>query len=176
MPAKQIEKCYNNIISLHRDNIDYWTNVEKDVMNTVESLINHQEQIRMFTKLPVSHLKITQKFPDIKDQLLHRLHDLSLQFESKLVEYLDKFSVQSEAITDLCSRCLEESLTVSPASVTEPRPGEVSLASKVETCYRLSRLYSSIELGLSTWIENRHSEKRAWRIKEELSKVILLQQ
>lgn len=174
MPAKQIEKCFNTIISLHRDNIDYWTNMEKDVMKTIESLINHQDQIRMFTKLPVSHLKITQKFPDIKDQLLHRLHDLSLQFESRLVEHVDKFSAQSEAVTDLCSRCLEESLTVAPASVTEPRPGDLSLASKVETCYKLSRLYSSTELGLSSWIESRHSEKQVWRIKEKLSKVILL--
>ena len=174
MPAKQIEKCYNTIISLHRDNIDYWTNVEKDVMKTVESMINHQEQIRMFTKLPVSHLKITQKFPDIKEQLLHRLHDLSLQFESRLVSHVDKLSAQSEAVADLCSRCLEESLTMTPASVTETRPGELSLASKVETCYRLSRLYSSVEIGLTSWLENRHSEKQVWRIKEELSKVMLL--
>ena len=174
MPAKQIEKCYNTIISLHKDNIDYWTNVEKDVMKTVESLINHQDQIRMFTKLPVSQLNITQKFPDIKDQLLHRLHDLTLQFESKLVEYLEKFLAQSEAVNDLCSRCLEESLTVSPSSVTEPRPGELSLASKVEICHKLSRLYSNIELSLSTWLENRHSEKQSWRIKHELSKVTLL--
>ena len=174
MPAKQIEKSYNSLVSLHRDNMEYWTIVEKDVMKTVESLINHQDQIRMFTKLPVSHLKIAQKFPDIKDQLLHRLHDLTLQFESKLVEHLDKFSAQSEAVNDLCSRCLEESLTVSPSSISEPRPGEVSLAAKVETCYRLSRLYSSIELTLSTWLENRHSEKQTWRIRQELSKVILL--
>ena len=174
MRAKQIEKCYNTIIALHRDNIDYWTNVEKDVMKMVESLINHQDQIRMFTKLPVSHLKITQKFPDIKDQLVHRLHDLTLQFESKLVEYLEKLTAQSEAINELCSRCLEESLTVSPSAVTEPRPGERSLASKVEICHLLSRLYSSIELSLSTWLETRHSEKQSWRIKQELSKVILL--
>ena len=125
MPAKQIEKCYNNILSLHRDNIDYWTNVEKEVMKTVESLINHRDQIRMFTKLPVEHLKITKQFPEVKDQLLQRLHDLALQYESRLGQHRDKFTSQSDVISELAIRCQEESLTVPPSSLTETRPGKL---------------------------------------------------
>ena len=108
----------------------------------------------MFTRLPVDHLKITKQFPEVKDQLLQRLHDLALQYESRLGQHRDKFTSQSDVISKLAIRCQEESLTVPPSSLTETRPGELSLAARVEMCYRLSRLYSSLRLNLFTWLEN----------------------
>ena len=66
----------------------------------------------MFTRLPVDHLKISKQFPEIKDQLLQRLHDLALQYESRLDEHRDKFTSQSDVISELAIRCQEEVLII----------------------------------------------------------------
>ena len=169
MTVKQIEKCFQKLTEQHQANVEYWSEVDKDVVKTVDSIVNHQEQMAMFSKLDVSRMKITKEFPDIKERLLHRLSNLTLAHQTKLEEHLDTFSGQSRVISELCSKCLESSLSVSASVVSEDRPGDCSLAAKVEQCYKLSRLYNQIEMNLETWLENRHSDKGVWGIKDALS-------
>ena len=49
MTVKQIEKCYQKIIDQHQANIEYWREVDKDVVKTVDSVVNHQEQTALHT-------------------------------------------------------------------------------------------------------------------------------
>ena len=174
MTVKQIEKISSKVSISHKENLEYWSGVEKDVIKTVDSVLNHREQMEMFSKLDISRLELYQEFPDVKDDLLRKLSNLTLQFETKLLEYSEIFSKQTESIKELSSRCLVESSTVEPATVIECKPGESSLAEKVESCYKLSMLYSSIDTSLSTWIECRHSDKDVWKIKDQLGKLNIL--
>merc|ERR1712227_400501 len=130
MTVKQIEKISTKVFTIHQENLEYWSRLDKDVTKTVDSFLNHREQIEM-------------------------LSNLTLQFETKLLEFSDTFSKQNEALQKLSSRCLEESSSVEQSTVIETKPGESSLAEKIESCYKLSMLYNSIDTGLTTWMECR---------------------
>lgn len=174
MTVKKIEKIYSQLLETHEDNVKYWSEQEKFIMKTVESVINHREQSSMFTDLDVSRLKISEEFPDIKNMLLEKLSNLTLQHETKLLEHSDTFSFHNRTIQDLCSQVLECSMSSSAASVTQPRHGgDSSAAVKVEQCYRLSRLYNHIDLRMQSWVEDRHSDKTVWCLSRELKTVVL---
>ena len=153
----------------HQANVEYWSDVDKDVMKTVEAVVNHQEQVTMITKMDASRMKITQEFPDIKERLLHRLSNLTMAHHTKLEDHLETLSEQSRVIQDLSSKCLESSLSLSASVVSEDRPGECSLSAKIQHCYKLSRLYNQVEMNLETWLEDRHSDRSVWGVKETLS-------
>ena len=114
----------------------------------------------------------TPGLPDEEDPDFEMLMVPSGVHQTKLEEHLETISDQSRVIHDLCSQCLESSLSVSAAAVSEDRPGDRSLAAKLEHCYQLSRLYNQIEMNLETWLENRHSDRSVWRIKDALSSLL----
>ena len=174
MTVKQIEKISTKVFTIHQENLEYWSRLDKDVTKTVDSVLNHREQIEMFSKLDINRLEVCQEFPDVKDALLQKLSNLTLQFETKLLEFSDTFSKQNEALQKLSSRCLEESSSVEQSTVIETKPGESSLAEKIESCYKLSMLYNSIDTGLTTWMECRHSDRGVWNIKDYLGKINIL--
>ena len=174
MTGKQLEKQYEKLTGIHQDNIQYWGEVEADLNKTLRSLENHSEQIETFSSLQLaSSLEITREFPRIKDQLLEKLSNLSLQLETRLGEYQDTLSQQRIVVEELAEKCLEISASLSVSQMVEVNPAELSLASKLETASQLSNLYSRLELGVSTWLEHRHRDQTVWRIHSQLSQLWL---
>eukprot|EP00092_Neocalanus_flemingeri_P013167 GFUD01014186.1.p1 GENE.GFUD01014186.1~~GFUD01014186.1.p1 ORF type:complete len:179 (+),score=53.97 GFUD01014186.1:226-762(+) len=171
MSAKQFEKTFDKMIEAHEENISSWKEMEKEVNKAVEGLINHRDQGEMFTKLDVDNLELHRSFPDIKLQLLYKLNSISLQFEAKLNEFLDTFSTQKSTLVELSSKCSSISSSILLPTMINPRPGKTCLAHQLELSHKLSRLYTSIYLGLSTWLEGRHEDKSVWSINKELSSI-----
>jgi len=171
MTAKQLEKAVDKLIESNEENISYWKDINKEVKKAVEGLINHREQEEMFDKLDVDQLEIHKNFPDIKKQLLYKVYDISLQFEAKLREFLDTLSTQKNTIEELSSQCSSISSSLPLPTLIDPRPGKACLAHQLELSHKLTRLYNSISLALSAWLEGRHQDKSVWTIHKELSKV-----
>merc|ERR1719300_1671331 len=135
--------------------------------------MNHNEQTKKFSKLTVSHLQLISQFPDIRQQLLYKLSSLSQQFETKLTEYAEIFEKQSIKLQELVNKIIQCS-SYQPIVVTSKIvPGDVTIAEKIHFCYKLSRLYQTIDLKLSSWLGKKDSQMDCWRIKDELSKVAL---
>ena len=174
MTVKQLERQYEKLTGVHQENIQYWEEVESDLNKTLESLENHSDQIQTFSSLQVSSsLEITKEFPQIKDQLLEKLSNLSLQLETKLGEYQDTLSEQRGRVEEMSEKCLEISASLPVSQMVEVKPAELSLASKLELATRLANLYNSLELGVATWLEHRHRDPAVWRIHSHLSQLWL---
>eukprot|EP00090_Calanus_glacialis_P016031 TRINITY_DN25146_c0_g1_i1.p1 TRINITY_DN25146_c0_g1~~TRINITY_DN25146_c0_g1_i1.p1 ORF type:complete len:179 (+),score=59.60 TRINITY_DN25146_c0_g1_i1:33-569(+) len=171
MSPKQFEKAFDKMIAAHEENLNYWKEMTKEVNKAVEGLINHREQGEMFSNLDVDHLELHKTFPDIKAELLYKLHSISLQFETKLSEFLETFSTQKNTLVQLSSQCSTISSSIPLANMINPKPGKTCPAHQLELSHNLARLYTSTYLGLSTWLEGRHLDKGVWKISKELSKV-----
>merc|ERR1712202_76702 len=104
-------------------------------------------------------------------RLLYKLDSIALQFETKLREFIDTFSIQKNTLSELSSQCSSISSSLPLPTLINPRPGKSCLAHQLELSHNLARLYNSIGLGLSTWLEGRHEDKSVWSINKELSSV-----
>merc|ERR1712183_729322 len=114
MTGKQLERQYDKLAGVHQENLQYWREVESDLSKTLKSLENHSEQRETFSRLQLSSsLEITKEFPQIKDQLLEKLSNLSLQLETELGEYQEILSEQRSAVEELTEKCLEISTSLS---------------------------------------------------------------
>ena len=174
MSVKQLERQYEKLAGVHQENICYWGEVESDLIRTVKSLENHTEQTQTFSSLQLSSsLEIVAEFPEIKDQLLCKLSNLSLQLERRLGEYHDTLSDQRAVVEELSEKCFDISTSLNVSQMVEVKPAEVSLASKLELASQLSQLYSRVELGLASWLEHRHQDQAVWRIQPQLSQLWL---
>ena len=174
MTGKQLERQYDKLAGVHQENLQYWREVESDLSKTLKSLENHSEQRETFSRLQLSSsLEITKEFPQIKDQLLEKLSNLSLQLETKLGEYQEILSEQRSAVEELTEKCLEISTSLSVSQMVEVKPAELSLASKLELATQLANLYNSLEVGVVTWREHRHHDQAVWRIHSHLSQLWL---
>jgi len=174
MSVKQLEKHIEKLTAQHEENIQYWTEVEGEVEKTLERFQNHSEQIETFTRLQLStSLEMMREFPDIKDQLLQKLTNLSLQFESKILEYHEVFSSQRDSMEELSEKCCEVSAQLAVIQLVEERPGDFCLSSRLEQTNKLVSLYNSLELGLACWLDQRHQDISVWRISSQLSQLSL---
>ena len=174
MTGKQLEREYDKLARVHQENLEYWKEVEADLNKTLKSLENHSEQIQTFSSLQLSSsLEITKEFPQIKDQLLEKLSNLALQLETKLGEYQETLSEQRSRVEQLTEKCLEISSCLPVSQMVEVKPGDLSLASKLELAAQLANLYNSLELGVVTWLEHRHQDQAVWRLHSQLSQLWL---
>jgi len=173
MSVKKIEKLYAEVVQMHESNRKFWSESEKDILKNVNSLMNHNEQTEKFSKLTVSHLQLISQFPDIRQQLLYKLSSLSQQFETKLTEYAEIFEEQCIKLQELVNKIIQCSSSQPITVTSEIVPGDVTIAEKIHFCYKLSRLYQTIDLKLSSWLGKKDSQMDCWRIKDELSKVAL---
>ena len=174
MTVKQLERQYDKLAGVHQENLQYWREAEADLAKTLKSLENHSEQIQTFSSLQLSSsLEITKEFPHIKDQLLEKLSNLSLQLEMKLGEYHDTLSDQRSGVEEMMEKCVEISSSLPVTQMVEVKPAELSLATKLELAVQLSQLYNSLELGVASWREHRHRDQTVWRIHSHLSQLWL---
>ena len=174
MGAKQLEKQLETVKTLHQQHTQYWAELEGELHRTLQSAGNHSEQIQTFSTLQLStRLEICREFPDIKDQLLQKLSNLSLQFELKLQEYHQTFSHQREAMEELSDKCFSLASSLPLTQLVEVRPGELCLASRLEQTNRLTNLYNSVELGLASWLDQRHQDLAVWNISSHLAQLSL---
>ena len=171
MSSKQLEKAIDKMIAVHEENLKFWRQVAKEVHKTVEGILNHREQGEMFTALGVNNMEICKAFPDIKSDLLYKLHFISLQLEFKLREFLETFSSQKNSMVELSSQCLSITSATPLPGMISAKPGKTCLAHQLELVHNLATLYSSVLLGLTTWLEGRHTDKSVWDINKELMRV-----
>ena len=172
MSPKQFVKEFNKLLNHHQENIQYWKEASREVIKTVESLINHREQLEMISKLHTNHLEIQKVFPDIKVNILYKLFSICQDTEAKLIQYLATFSSQTEKIKQLSSECAAISKNLPIADLITVKPEKMCLAHQLELADNLSLLYNSVYLGIKTWLECMHTDKNVWNVGTQLEKII----
>lgn len=138
---KQLERSLSELIQTHKENLQVWRNCNRDLEKLVAGYKNHMEQREMFLKTEISSTELAKRFPNIKDQLLHKLDAKIYDYNIKLWDSVSVLKSQKERILELSEKCRQSREGLELSDLVETKNTQLPTAQLLELCWDIDQLY-----------------------------------
>ena len=140
---KKLEKGITGLVRVHREHLEVWRSLEKELERLEASYKNHSEQRNLFIKVDLSRTELGSQFPATKDKLISKLDIKISDLDSRLRDKLEIMEDQKNLALRLSAECTKTAGEVEFGEMMSLKSVQLETGFLVEFCYDLEETYLS---------------------------------